>query len=35
MMKLTLLASLTLVSVVLASCPANYAIPNLVAGTSL
>ena len=31
MMKLALLASLTLISVVLASCPTNYAIPNLVA----
>ena len=31
MMKLALLASLTLISVVLASCPTNHAIPNLVA----
>lgn len=32
-MKLTLLATLALLSLVMAQCPANYAIPNLVAGT--
>ena len=35
MMKLTLLASLVLLSLVAAQCPANYDIPNLVAGTPI
>ena len=35
MMKLTLLASLLLVTAVIAQCPADYTIPNLVAGTCL
>ena len=34
MMKLTLLANLLLVSVVLATCPTDYIIPNLIAGMS-
>ena len=34
MMKLTLLASLFLLSVVFAACPADYTIPNLIAGTA-
>ena len=34
MMKLTLLASLLLVTAVVGQCPADYTIPNLVAGTS-